>query len=69
MLQVGERPGRMGELMERVATFYDDEVSRWVDVFTKVFEPALMALIGVMVGGIVILMYLPIFELVGTIQS
>ncbi len=69
MLQVGERTGQMGEMMERVAAFYDDEVSRWVDVFTKVFEPALMALIGVMVGGIVILMYLPIFELVGTIQS
>lgn len=69
MLQVGERTGRMGEMMERVAVFYDDEVARWVDVFTKVFEPALMALIGVMVGGIVILMYLPIFELVGTIQS
>ena len=69
MLQVGERTGRMGEMMERVATFYDDEVSRWVDVFTKVFEPALMALIGALVGGIVILMYLPIFELVGTIQS
>ena len=69
MLQVGERTGRMGEMMERVAAFYDDEVARWVDVFTKVFEPALMALIGAMVGGIVILMYLPIFELVGTIQS
>ncbi len=69
MLQVGERTGHMGEMMERVAAFYDDEVSRWVDVFTKVFEPALMALIGVLVGGIVILMYLPIFELVGTIQS
>ena len=59
----------MGEMMERVAAFYDDEVARWVDVFTKVFEPALMALIGAMVGGSVILMYLPIFELVGTIQS
>jgi len=69
MLQVGERTGQMGEMMERVAAFYDDEVARWVDVFTKIFEPLLMALIGAMVGGIVILMYLPIFELVGTIQS
>ena len=60
---------KFSALMERVAAFYDDEVARWVDVFTKVFEPALMALIGAMVGGIVILMYLPIFELVGTIQS
>lgn len=69
MLQVGERTGRMGEMMDRIAAFYDEEVARWVDVFTKVFEPALMALIAVMVGGIVILMYLPIFELVGAIQS
>lgn len=69
MLQVGERTGRMGEMMDRIASFYDDEIARWVDVFTKIFEPALMALIGIMVGGIVILMYLPIFELVGTIQS
>ncbi|MBI2315588.1 MAG: type II secretion system F family protein, partial [Betaproteobacteria bacterium] len=69
MLQVGERTGRMGEMMERVASFYDDEIARWLDVFTKVFEPVLMALIGVLVGGIVVLMYLPIFELAGSIQS
>lgn len=68
MLRVGEQSGRMGEMMERVATFHDDEIARWVDVFTKVFEPVLMALIGVMVGGVVILMYMPIFELAGNIQ-
>lgn len=69
MLQVGERTGRMGEMMERVAAFYDEEIARWLDVFTKVFEPVLMALIGILIGGIVILMYLPIFELAGSIQS
>jgi general secretion pathway protein F len=69
MLQVGWRTGRMGEMMERVAAFYDDEIARWLDVFTKVFEPVLMILIGALVGGIVILMYLPIFELAGSIQS
>jgi general secretion pathway protein F len=68
MLHVGEQSGRMGEMMERVAAFHDDEIARWIDVFTKVFEPVLMALIGVMVGGVVILMYLPIFELAGNIQ-
>lgn len=68
MLRVGEQSGRMGEMMERVAAFHDDEIARWIDVFTKVFEPVLMALIGVMVGGVVILMYLPIFELAGNIQ-
>lgn len=68
MMCVGEQSGRMGEMMERVAAFHDDEIARWIDVFTKVFEPVLMALIGIMVGGVVILMYLPIFELAGNIQ-
>jgi general secretion pathway protein F len=68
MLRVGEQSGRMGEMMERVAAFHDEEIARWIDVFTKVFEPVLMALIGVMVGGVVILMYMPIFELAGNIQ-
>jgi len=68
MLHVGEQSGRMGEMMERVAAFQDDEIARWIDLFTKVFEPVLMAFIGVMVGGVVILMYMPIFELAGNIQ-
>ena len=68
MLRTGEHSGRMGEMMERVAAFFEDEVARWLDVFTKVFEPAMMALIGFMVGGIVVLMYLPIFELAGSLQ-
>ena len=68
MLRVGERTGRMGEMMERIATFHDDEVARWVDIFTRLFEPLLMAVIGIVIGIIVVLMYLPIFELAGSIQ-
>jgi general secretion pathway protein F len=68
MLRVGERTGRMGEMMERIATFHDDEVARWVDLFTRLFEPLLMAVIGIVIGVIVVLMYLPIFELAGSIQ-
>ncbi len=68
MLRVGEQSGSMGEMMGRIAVFYDDEISRWIDMFIKVFEPVLMALIGFMVGGIVILMYMPIFDLAGSIQ-
>jgi general secretion pathway protein F len=68
MLRVGERTGRMGEMMERIATFHDDEVARWVDLFTRLFEPLLMAVIGIVIGIIVVLMYLPIFELAGSIQ-
>ncbi len=68
LLRVGERTGQMGEMMERVAVFHDEEMARWVDWFTKTFEPLLMAVIGVVIGGIVVLMYLPIFELAGSLQ-
>lgn len=68
MLRVGESTGRMGEMMERIAEFYDEEMARWVDWFTRLFEPILMAVIGVIIGGIVVLMYMPIFDLAGSIQ-
>jgi general secretion pathway protein F len=68
MLAVGEKGGNMGEMMEQVALFHDEEMSRWVDWFTRLFEPILMALIGLAIGVIVILMYMPIFELAGGLQ-
>lgn len=68
MLRVGERSGRMDDMMERIASFYDEEIARWVDWFTRLFEPLLMAFIGVVIGVIVVLMYLPVFELAGSIQ-
>jgi general secretion pathway protein F len=68
LLQVGERTGQMGDMMERIACFHDEEMARWVEWFTRLFEPLLMALIGVVIGFIVTLMYLPIFELAGSLQ-
>ena len=68
MLRVGERSGRMDEIMDRIAGFLDEEIARWVDWFTRLFEPLLMVFIGVVIGVIVILMYLPVFELAGSIQ-
>lgn len=68
MLRVGENSGDMAGMMERIAVFHDEELARWVDWFTKLFEPLLMALIGVVIGAIVVLMYLPIFELAGSLQ-
>ena len=68
MLRVGERTGNVGEMMERIAAFYDEEMARWVDWFTKLFEPILMALIGLVIGVIVILMYMPVFDMAGNIQ-
>lgn len=68
MLRVGERTGQMGEMMERIGAFYDEEIARKVEWFTKLLEPLLMIVIGLVVGLVVVLMYMPIFELAGNIQ-
>ncbi|MDQ2820603.1 MAG: type II secretion system F family protein [Pseudomonadota bacterium] len=65
MLRVGERTGDMGPMLTQSAAFYDGEISRWIDRFTKTFEPLLMAAIGLVVGAIVVLLYMPIFDLAG----
>ncbi len=68
LLRVGERTGQMGEMMERIANFYEEETVRWIERFVKLFEPLLMIFVGLLVGLIVVLMYFPIFELAGSIQ-
>jgi general secretion pathway protein F len=68
MLRVGERTGQMGDMMGRIGAFYDEEISRVVEWLTKLLEPALMIIIGLVVGLVVVLMYMPIFELAGSIQ-
>ena len=68
MMAVGERTGDMGEMMGRIARFHDEEISRTIDWFARVFEPVLMAVLGIAVGGVVVIMYMPIFELAGSIQ-
>ena len=68
MMLVGERSGDMGRMLGEIARFHDEEIARAVDWFTKAFEPVLMALLGGAIGGVVVLMYMPIFELAGNIQ-
>ena len=68
LLTVGESSGNMGDMLEAIAAFHDEELARWVDWFTRLFEPLLMAAIGLVIGAIVILMYMPIFELAGNLQ-
>ena len=63
LFRVGENAGNLDEMMERAAEFHEEEMMRWVDTFSKLVEPALMALLGIVIGLIVFLMYLPIFEL------
>jgi general secretion pathway protein F len=68
LFNVGEKTGTLDKMMERAASFHEEQMVRWIDRFTKVFEPVLMALIGLLIGGIVLLMYIPIFELASGIQ-
>ena len=68
LLRVGERTGRLDDMCEHIAHFYDEDTARWVDWFTRLFEPILMAVIGTVIGLIVVMMYFPIFELAGSLQ-
>jgi general secretion pathway protein F len=68
LLRVGEQSGELADMMERIAVFFDAELDHAIDLFTRLFEPLLMAVIGILVGTIVFLLYLPIFELAGSIE-
>lgn len=68
LLRAGEGTGRMGDIFIRAGRYHDQELGRWVDRFSRLFEPILMAIIGVVVGGIVILLYMPIFDLAGSFR-
>lgn len=68
MLRVGERSGQLGAMLIRSANFYEGESARWIERFSKVFEPALMAVIGGIIGVIIVLLYMPIFDLAGSLQ-
>src|ERR1700686_2483132 len=68
MLRVGERSGNMGEMTERIAPLYDEEIARWVAIVTRLIEPLFMTLIGLLIGVIMVLMYFPIFQLAGSVQ-
>lgn len=68
LIKVGERSGQMADMLERAARFHDEDFARWVDWASKLLEPLLMTLIGVFIGTIVVLMYMPIFDLAGGLQ-
>ena len=68
MMRVGEQTGELGPMLERAATFYDEELARFTEWVGKVVSPALMLIMGVLIGGIVVLMYLPIFQVADQIQ-
>lgn len=68
LLRAGERNGQLADMLESIAAFHDKELATWIDRFARLIEPLLMLLIGGVIGGIVILLYLPIFELAGSLQ-
>ncbi|MBL8437174.1 MAG: type II secretion system F family protein [Zoogloeaceae bacterium] len=68
MLEVGERAGNLGEMLTRSAEFHEEDTAREVEWLTRLFGPLLMLFIGCAIGGIVVLMYLPIFQLAESIQ-
>ena len=63
MVGIGEESGSLEEMLDKVATYYENEVDNAVDGLTSLMEPMIMAILGVLVGGLVIAMYLPIFQL------
>ncbi|MFL6602978.1 MAG: type II secretion system F family protein [Steroidobacteraceae bacterium] len=63
MIAVGEESGSLDEMSSKVASFYEAEVDNAVDAMSSLLEPLIMAVLGVLVGGLVIAMYLPIFKL------
>ena len=63
MISVGEATGALDSMLEKIADFYDDEVDAAVDALTSMLEPLLMLFLGGSIGGLVIAMYLPIFQM------
>ncbi len=68
MLTVAERTGSLAEILERIAQFHNESLNRSVELTSRLFEPILMIVIGLVIGAIVVLMYLPIFDLASSLQ-
>ncbi|MHB9003715.1 MAG: type II secretion system F family protein [Coriobacteriia bacterium] len=68
MIAVGEETGALDSMLIKIAEFYDEEVATAVDGLTSVIEPIMMAILGVIVGGMVVALYLPMFTVVALVQ-
>jgi type IV pilus assembly protein PilC len=69
MIGVGEQTGAMDQMLSKIADFYEEEVDAAVAGLTSLIEPVMMAFLGVVVGGLIIAMYLPIFKLASNING
>jgi type IV pilus assembly protein PilC len=68
MIAVGEQTGGLDEMLSKIADFYDEEVDVAVSALMSLMEPAMIVILGVIVGGMVIAMYLPIFDMMNAVQ-
>jgi type IV pilus assembly protein PilC len=69
MIAVGESTGALDNMLSKIADFYEEEVEVAVAALTSLLEPIMMVVLGGIVGGIIVAMYLPIFELAGAISQ
>jgi len=68
MISVGEQTGGLDEMLAKIADFYDAEVDVAVSALLSLMEPVMIVVLGVIVGGMVVAMYLPIFDMVNAVQ-
>jgi len=68
MLAVGEETGSMDTMLSKVADFYEDEVATAIKVLTSLLEPAMIVIVGCIVGSILLAMYLPMFNIFENIK-
>jgi len=69
MIAVGEETGALDEMLNKIATFYDDEVNTAVDTLTSIIEPVMIVVMGLLVGGMVVAMYMPMFKLINVVAG
>ena len=67
MIGVGEKTGGLDEMLNKIADFYDEEVDEAVNALTSIIEPIIIVFMGAIIGGILIAMYLPMFDIIGKI--
>ena len=69
MIAIGERTGALETLLEKIAEFYDSQVKAQVKALTSLIEPLLIAFMGVVVGGVVLAIFMPILDMVTALQT
>jgi type IV pilus assembly protein PilC len=68
MINVGEQTGGLDDMLSKIADFYDEEVDSSVSALTSIIEPVMIVFLGAIVGGMVVAMYLPIFDIIKTVE-